>query len=278
VLDADELDTGQMLDTARHFGLETVFVLTPTEPGFDVSLRYFVPNREMEMCVHATVAALTVLAERGEISAGEVAVQSRLGRITARVDVGGEVSVDQFQPRIVPITGVAPAELANALGCDAAAVRTVDTPVSVSVSRPKLLVELDSRTTLQAVRPRSELVAGLCRRTSTTGLYAFAVSDGDRHEAWARQFPLNSGYPEDPATGLAAAALGVLLALREPEEGTHSYLIRQGHAIGRPSRITVRIVRRKGEILNVTVVGTADREGPRRVRADLRKEALCSEI
>jgi trans-2,3-dihydro-3-hydroxyanthranilate isomerase len=261
VLDADHLDTQQMLDTARHLGLETVFVLTPTDPGSDIRLRYFVPNHEMDMCVHATVAALSVLADRGEVSAGEIGVQTQLGRITARVDANGEISVDQFRPRIVPITEVPSVELARALGCDMAAVRTVDTPVSVSVSRPKLLVEVDNTTTLQTVRPTPELVADLCRGTGTTGLYAFAVPEADLREAWARQFPLNSGYPEDPATGLAAAALGVLLALREPGEGMYSYLIRQGHAMGRPSRITVGTGRRNSEILDVTVIGTAEREG-----------------
>ena len=55
-----------MQAAAAAFGHETCFVLAPTsaaegEAGADVRLRYFVPRHEMEMCVHATVAASVLL-------------------------------------------------------------------------------------------------------------------------------------------------------------------------------------------------------------------------
>ncbi len=56
----------------------------------------------------------------------------------------------------------------------------------------------------------------------------------------ARQFPVRAGYPEDPATGVAAAALGGYLAHHAPPDapGTVRYEIAQGVAMGRPSRLT----------------------------------------
>lgn len=258
VVGAHGLDAPQMQEVARRFGLETAFVLPPTLAGCDVRLRYFVPNHEMEMCVHATVAALVLLASRGSLSRGKVVVQSPLGAIDAHIEDDGSVAVDQFAPTVAE-AHVTAADLGAALGCTPTAFTMRDTPRSVSVSRSKLLVELDEATTLHALRPAPDRVAALCRRTQTTGLYPFAVSRDNPRAAWARQFPMDSGYPEDAATGLAAAALGVLLATREHAPGTASYDIHQGQAMGHPSRITVRITRGDAaEIDRVTVVGTAE--------------------
>ncbi len=53
----------------------------------------------------------------------------------------------------------------------------------------------------------------VCRRLGTTGAYVFAPHpDGDPRHVVARQFPVDAGYPEDPATGVAAAALAAYLA------------------------------------------------------------------
>jgi len=61
VFGADDWTDAQLQAAAAAFGHETCFVLDPTADEALVRLRYFVPNHEMEMCVHATVAAAVVL-------------------------------------------------------------------------------------------------------------------------------------------------------------------------------------------------------------------------
>jgi trans-2,3-dihydro-3-hydroxyanthranilate isomerase len=61
----DDLGDEQMQQIAAATGHETVFLLTPTVPDARIRMRYFVPRHEMEMCVHATIAALTHLAVQG---------------------------------------------------------------------------------------------------------------------------------------------------------------------------------------------------------------------
>jgi trans-2,3-dihydro-3-hydroxyanthranilate isomerase len=68
---------------------------------------------------------------------------------------------------------------------------------------------------------------------------------------------VNSGYPEDPATGLAAAALGAFLARRESEDGSYEYVIRQGQALGRPSVLRALVTRGSGRVTRVGVNGWA---------------------
>lgn len=67
VLDADGMSDARMLAFARRHDLECAFVLPSSDPRAAVRLRYFVPRHEMDMCVHATIAALSALAEDGTI-------------------------------------------------------------------------------------------------------------------------------------------------------------------------------------------------------------------
>jgi trans-2,3-dihydro-3-hydroxyanthranilate isomerase len=244
VLDADGLTDERMRAIAQRHGHESAFVLTPTDPAARVRLRYFVPRHEMEMCVHATVAALSLLDERGPVR-----VQTPLGLVDAEIDADGTVTVDQFPPVFGEPVDAAE-ELAAAMGC---APEQILAARSVSVSRAKLMVDV---TGLQALQPDPDAVRRACERLGVTGLYPFEVDADGR--VFARQFPRDSGYPEDAATGLAAAGLACLLATREIADGRHTYDIRQGQAMGRPSVIRTAATRVGGVVTRIAVSGRAD--------------------
>ena len=74
VVDASELDSEAMRLIAAKHGHESAFVL-PGQGGCDYQFRFFVPNHEMEMCVHATVAAVTVLRDRGILTSDDLSVE-----------------------------------------------------------------------------------------------------------------------------------------------------------------------------------------------------------
>jgi Phenazine biosynthesis-like protein len=89
----------------------------------------------------------------------------------------------------------------------------------------------------------------------STGLYLFSETSDDKEDIKdnngdtimatfeCRQFPKKSGYPEDPATGIAAAALAVYTHRRRHLQmnlPNASFKFRQGTAMGRPSLITIR--------------------------------------
>ncbi len=81
----------------------------------------------------------------------------------------------------------------------------------------------------------------LCSTLGSTGLYPYAVAEDAQRTFEARQFPRSSGYPEDAATGIAAAALAFGLRSGDGVEPTDEpILVRQGRAMGRPSQIQVR--------------------------------------
>ena len=111
-----------------------------------------------------------------------------------------------------------------------------------SIARPKTLLPMRSVDLLQkavAPKPGNPRFALTCSALDdTTGLYLYAKST-DEDGAWeCRQFPRASGYPEDPATGIAAAALACHLH-HHLEMELPAYKFYQGTAMGKPSLVVV---------------------------------------
>ncbi|MFQ5937475.1 MAG: PhzF family phenazine biosynthesis protein [Acidiferrobacterales bacterium] len=247
VFEADQLSSAQMQRLAAGFGVETVFVLKPTRTGCDLRLRYFVPKHEMEMCGHATVATVSVLAEHGRFHDSPVRVETPLGALCAHWQHDPEgtlVTVEQFRPTFNH-ESPSVAEVSAALGVSEDAVALDIAPIqSVSVSRSKLIIPLRERGALDSLRPDFERLWALCDAYQTTGFYPFTIDSGNPYtHAQARQFPKRAGYHEDPATGVAACALGAYLVehtvFGSKEGGWHNFQVEQGHAMGRPSVIRV---------------------------------------
>jgi PhzF family phenazine biosynthesis protein len=249
VLDADDWTADQMQAAAAGFGHETCFVLRPDDPAAaDIRLRFFVPRHEMEMCVHATVAA-TVLRGRD----GVTRVQTPLGvsEVTVR---GDRAVVEQLAPRFGPwVDDLAP--VAAALG----GVVLAGPVRSASTSRAKLLVPVADEARLDALAPDLEALWDACEALEVTGFYAYTAAGVRGADVAARQFPLRAGYDEDPATGVAACAPAAHLADLAEADGAHRIVVAQGRALGRPSRIDAEAVRADGAVVAARVGGTATR-------------------
>ena len=61
---ASGLTEKQMQSIAKEMNLsETAFILPPTSPDADLSIRWFSQTREVDLCGHATIAGFYALAE-----------------------------------------------------------------------------------------------------------------------------------------------------------------------------------------------------------------------
>ena len=109
-------------------------------------------------------------------------------------------------------------------------------------SRTKTLVPMRDVERLNALVADPVAIEPVCRAIGSTGLYPYAVASAAERTFEARQFPRSSGYPEDAATGIAAAALAFgLLANGTIAPDDRPVRIFQGRAMGRLSEIRVRI-------------------------------------
>ena len=263
-LNADALSAEQMREMAGEFGAESAFICRPERPDCDFRFRYFVPLHEMGLCLHDTVGCATVLAAKGLVQKTPFYIETMLGRVRidwTRLEDGTiDVGVDQFLPKVLEKAPTRE-ELCRALRIKESDLG--EGPVeSVATSRFKLIVPLKSREVLDALQPDLEYLWELCDRFETSGFYPFApeINASGETKYCARQFPNRSGYPEDPATGVAASALGAYLALhaaRPIEDGLHTYRVRQGEAMGRPSVMLSDIFTENGTIVRTRLRGSA---------------------
>jgi PhzF family phenazine biosynthesis protein len=244
VIDADGMSDTDMQRVAQAYGHESGFVLpAQAESGCDFEFRFWVPQHEMEMCGHATVGAVWLLNRLGRLPRDEIAILTRSGRVEARV-VGADAAVEVSQPlgqvSALPDADRDEADILSVLNIDRDALAPL--PIrNARTSRVKTLVPVRSEAILDGLRPDFARVEALCARIGSTGLYPYAPVDTGAGMFAARQFPKSSGYPEDAATGIAAAALafGLLEAGMVAGDG-RPLTVRQGWAMGRPSAIRVR--------------------------------------
>lgn len=236
VADAQGMTAADMQALAAHHGHESAFVLPADAPGHLCRLRFFVPGHEMEMCGHATVGTLWALRQWGLWTTATARVQTLSGSVDVEWDEArGWTWISQPAVRVDALTPEQVRAIGDVLGIDAATVPLH--AVNASTSRVKTLVRMPDAMTLDALRPDFSAMRSLCEAIDSTGLYPYS-QDGEAISA--RQFPKASGYPEDAATGIAAAALWGYLDSVGALPGGGIRTVRQGVAMGSPSAIQLR--------------------------------------
>ena len=262
IASGDCLADWEMQALSQRFGLDTVFILRPHSKDADIRLRYFVPEHEMGVSGHATIAAITVAVDEGMLKRGLVKVETLNGVFTVTCAHSGNellVTLEQNQPIFgAPIP---PSSVARALRIGSENVAR-ETPIeSVSVSRPKLLVPLRYSTVLDSLKPDFDALWTLCDSLGVTGVYPFTrTRDKPNADVEARQFPLPTGFPEDAATGVAAAALGAYRVKYDQRcrTGEHRFRVAQGYAMGAPSLIDALVDCEGGRITRTAIRGQAE--------------------
>jgi len=267
-IDAGQLSDAEMQSIAHRMGHESGFVRPPPDASFDFAFRFFVPKHETEMCGHATVGALWVLRRLGRWPAGRdrVAVWTKSGRVNGRlVDPGTPaegVAISQPKGHVSPLPDPAAqtGRIASVLGITEADLAPV--PIrNAATSRVKTLIQLKSPDAVNALKPDFTRMESLCEEIGSTGLYPYAIVDREQRVFEARQFPKSAGYPEDPATGIAATALTCALA----EQGLipldeRPIRILQGRAMGQPSELRVSLQISDGRVSGCWLTGLVSKD------------------
>jgi trans-2,3-dihydro-3-hydroxyanthranilate isomerase len=252
VSDADQLSTELMRRIAGELNqTETTFVLTPTHPEADWRLRSFTAaGTEVFGVGHNALGAWWWLATSGRLTldaptrtftqeidgrALPVEVRSEQGRVIA-------VSMAQSDPVFGAVVGeVSPLASALELGDAELSAGRLQAQV-VSTGVPHLLVPVRDLGALGRARPKSEKLAAYLRSVGAQGCYLFCLDPLDPDApAQARFFGPNVGIAEEPATGSAAGPLAAYLVARKLASERRPVIVEQGGAMGRPSRIEVRV-------------------------------------
>lgn len=240
LLPRDDLSTARMQAIARTLGLsESAFVREVSEDSYDV--RIFTPEQELDFAGHPTLGTAWVLRRAGLLRAEEIQQRSRAGVTRVRFEDDrvwferrGAVE-DDLEERATD----APRRIGAALGLtpDRIGLEAREMgrpghlrPAVADAGLRQLMAPVRDLAALQEARPNGEEL----RAMGDTGAYVFTATGAGTIRA--RGFWSPVGVPEDPATGSAAAGLGIYLASRL---GDIRFEITQGVEMGRPSRIDV---------------------------------------
>ena len=268
-LDGRGLEATRMQAIAREMAFsETTFILPAESPDTDVRMRIFTPGTELPMAGHPTVGSTFALAEAGVIKPGTERFVFGLG--VGPIPVALEWNADRlgfaWMTQLTPTFGTVVSDIetvAAALGVrpdDMAA----ELPIQeISCGVPFLFVPMMSRESVD----RAVSEAGPLRRMGERSgvnlpVFLFTTAPGSPDgTVYSRMFAphFDVGIPEDPATGGASGPLGCYLVhygLVSGDASRHIVSL-QGYAMGRPSRIHIRIGGTRDRITKVEIGGEA---------------------
>lgn len=244
---AEGLSTEQCLAIAQEFDYsETTFPAAVGASSYDT--RIFTPAREIPFAGHPTLGTAWVLRERGLLARDGVTQVCGAGEVGVRFLPDGAVELSATPRDLVgPLDDALVAALLEDVGLSISDVAgpvwvagTGLTFVHVPVVDDAVKRAVASTRPLRAYAERLGAV-GSCS-DPVEGINLHHVSGEGRELAvHSRVFVPGLSVPEDPATGSAAAGLGIALvaAGRLPEGGR--YAITQGVEMGRPSQLLGRV-------------------------------------
>lgn len=233
---------------------ETAFVRQTGPAAFHI--RYFTPAEEVDLCGHATIAAFTLLRERGVIAPGDCALHTRSGELEIGVS-SQAVWMDMAPPEIVrDFTQEEGAQLYGAYGLTPADGAPGLAPMAVSTGLRDILLPVRDKETLDRAAQDEGAVTDLSRRYGVVGVHMFCPGDAPGVTACCRNFAPLYAIPEEAATGTSNGALTYYLyRAGRLEPGAENRFI-QGERMGKPSEILSRLTAGDGGV-KVRVGGRA---------------------
>ena len=235
------LDAAQMQRIASEMNLsETTFVTRASGDSYD--MRIFTPAAELAFAGHPTIGTAFCLAHLGRVTGEHLTQRTAVGetKVTRRNDKWWFERPGRSHGDLESSDEKAHTTLAEALSLDPAEIgleaRELGRsgrlrPAVADVGIGHLMVPVRDIRSLARCSVRADLLAAV----SIVGAYCFTAAAAGRVRA--RGFFPGAGITEDPATGSAAAELGIYLAARI---GEINFEISQGDEIGRPSRLSVQ--------------------------------------
>ena len=246
--EAQGLSERAMQAIARELNFaETTFVLPPAR------VRIFTPKAEMQFAGHPTVGTAAVLAHLRKLDLpARIVLEEGIGPVPVDLERRGALIYAQFTiEKPVEMPSDRPDKSAAAAALSLPEAEVVDAWFASGGVR-FAFVHLADKSAVDRAQLDRAAWSRHFRSAWCSQLYFFAGED----PVHARMFAPALGVEEDPATGSAAVALASVLASRkEKAEGTFTWRIDQGVAMGRPSRIEAMAEKRGGRVVRVKVGG-----------------------
>lgn len=264
VLDGDELADEEMQGIAYKVGFnETAFPIKSVVADFRI--RYFTPGHEMNLCGHATIAAVYALESRGVLKdKKEITIETAAGILPIKINVSENketyITMKQATPQFKEFTG-SKQSLAHSIGLTESDI-DADLPILYgSTGAWTLLLPIKQLHVFEKMKPQTKQFPEILKEMPQSSVHPFTMETYDpTTDMHARHF--SSPYSktiEDPVTGTASGVMGAYYAKYIHNKFTDSLhlIVEQGHEIGKNGRVFVHISKNTAASLNVQITGNA---------------------
>jgi PhzF family phenazine biosynthesis protein len=235
--DARGLADADLQAIARQMNLsETTFVLPPSDGAATARVRIFTPGFEMPFAGHPTLGTAAVIGDARGLD--RVTFEMIAGRVPVVRGADGAWTLRAAKAPTTRLPDATRAQLAAMVGLPEAAIG--GPPLWVDTGVEQLVIPLASADHVRAARAVPELIMrhGFGESRQEALAYVWA-REGDHIEA-RFFFTQHGAVIEDPATGSACANLGGWL-IATGAALPHAATVYQGAAVGRPSRLGLRV-------------------------------------
>lgn len=232
---------------------ETAFV--QKEADGTVTLRYFTPAGEVELCGHATIASFALLRSLDLLQDGLHTAHTKAGDLT--IDVAGDTVWMDMAPPVL-LRELPEAEwpaLYEAYGLTVADRPEGFVPKIVSTGLADIMMPVRDHETLMRAVQNAPVVTDLSKFYDVTGVHMFCLGGEDCTAYCSNYAPLYD-IPEECATGTSNGALTYYLYLQGLVKAGEENVFIQGEHMNRPSEIRSRL-KVEGDTITVQVGGRA---------------------
>ncbi|MCC5894120.1 MAG: PhzF family phenazine biosynthesis protein [Alkalibacterium sp.] len=263
VLNGDHLTTSQMQNAAFKVGFnETAFPLKSDVA--DIRIRYFSPKREMDLCGHATIAALYALKTNGLLPEKEsLTIETKAGilpvTIASTPDNDWTVRLSQSPAQFKPFDGSIKA-IARAIGLEESEIDQSLPALYGNTGSWTLLVPVKRLASFDRMNPRTKDFPDLLEAYPNASIHPFCLETSDpSSDMHGRHFSSPStGSVEDSVTGTASGAMGAYYCkyIADSYPGSRKLVVEQGHEMGKDGRVYVAVSKNR-DTYDVTIAGQA---------------------
>jgi phenazine biosynthesis protein PhzF family len=246
VISNNKLPDRIMQQIAKEMNLsETVFVTEVEKERYQV--RYFTPECEVDLCGHATIGGVFLLADEGyiaNINKGKKSIHlnTKIG------DILVDITYDNFHPISVVMEQKRPesygvlndmhklAKILNIKEDDIGIDGEIAMPEIMSTGLKDIICPIKSKSVLDNMNVDLKKLKDYSLELGVVGLHAFNLDDKDSSKAYARNFGPAVGIDEEAATGTSNGALIYYLKKNGFLKGD-TLKVSQGYILDRPSTI-----------------------------------------
>ncbi|PMJ99089.1 PhzF family phenazine biosynthesis protein [Vibrio sp. 10N.261.55.A7] len=263
VLNADTLSNDEKLKIAQSVGhSETAFVSNAHDADFELS--FFTVTDEVDFCGHVTLAAFSIMHQRGLIADKRYTQRTKAGLLSVTIESTGRVIMEQKLPEYSEQLDCN--TISELIGIESDILESTQLPIQVvSTGLPDIIVPVPQGY-LDRIQIDERLLSRFCLEHGVIGIHAFEMCDKSSDvTANCRNFAPLFGIAEEAATGSASGALACYLTKYLFDEHAKSFTFEQGRKMGCTSVISAEIQSNELGITQVLVGGFAHEVGKQRV-------------